>query len=112
MLHADFAYNVPCLTKIDGAKVRHGDYVNFDCGAEYFFYKGFNLMFEFNWLAGGDKKMDGLLMPATDITQVQISPGIGWSNDRIQTLLAYQRTIAGTNVDVNDSIIFTFVRVF
>lgn len=112
ILHADFAYNIPILTRIDGVKTRHGNYVTFDFGAEYFLPKGFNLMLEFNWLAGGDKKKDGELVPASDIHQVQAAPGIGWSNDKIQTLLAYQRTIAGTNVDVNDSIVFTFVLVF
>lgn len=112
ILHADFAYNIPMPTKIDGVKVRNGNYVSFDFGAEYFLPKNFNLMVEFNWLAGGDKKYDGELKPTSDIYQVQMAPGIGWSNDKIQTLLAYQRTIAGTNVDVNDSIIFTFVSVF
>lgn len=112
ILHADFAYNIPLFTSIDGVKVRNGDYVTFDFGAEYFLPKGFNLMLEFNWLDGGDKKTASELVPASDMHQLLMSPGIGWSNDKIQTLLAYQRTIAGSNVDVNDSIIFTFVLIF
>lgn len=112
ILHADFSYNMPILTKIDGVKTRNGNYVMCDFGAEYFFLKGFNLMFEFNWLAGGDDRLDGELKPASDMQQMIIAPGIGWSNDKIQTLLAYQRTIAGSNVDVNDSLVFTFVLVF
>lgn len=112
IFHADFAYNFPIETKVDGVNVKYGSYVYYDFGVEYFLPKGFNLMLECNWFQQGDSRYDGYLTPASDVGNMLICPGVGWSNDKIQTLLAYQRTIAGTNVDVNDSIVFTFIYTF
>ena len=112
VFHADFIYSFPILTKADGVKVRYGDYVNYDFGVEYFLPYGFNLMVECNGFIQGDRKADGQLVPASDAQYLNIAPGVGWSCDKIQMLLAYQRTLAGTNVDVSDSIIFTFVYTF
>ena len=112
VFHADFIYSFPILTKVDGVKTKYGDYINYDFGMEYFLPYGFNLMVECNGFIQGDRKSDGQLIPASDVQYLNIAPGIGWSCDKIQILLAYQRTLAGTNVDVNDSIIFTFVYTF
>jgi hypothetical protein len=112
VFHADFIYSIPMLTRVDGVKTRYGDYYNYDFGAEYFMTHGFNLMLEFNFFAQGDTEADGELIPASDEHYFNIAPGIGWSNDKIQTLLAYRRTVAGTNTDVNDSLIFTLVYTF
>jgi len=112
IIHADAIWNFPLLARIDGIKIQHGDYAKYDLGAEYFFYKGFNLVFEINALAQGDIKEDGDYIPDSNQRYLTITPGIGWSNNIIQTLLAYQRTIAGTNTDVNDSFIFTFACTF
>lgn len=111
-LHADSIYSFPQKVRIDGVKTRHGRYLNYDFGVEYFLPKGFNLMLEFNGFLQGDKKQDGVKTPASDIQYLNIAPGIGWSNAKIQTLLAYQRTLTGTNIDANDSVILTFVYTF
>jgi len=112
IIHADALWNFPLLARVDDVKTQYGDYAKYDLGAEYFFYKGFNLMFEINALVQGDRKEDGDYISDSNQRSLTICPGIGWSNDKIQMLLAYQRTIAGTNTDVNDSIIFTFAYTF
>lgn len=108
ILHADAMWTVSNIARVDGVKTRYGNYAKYDLGAEYFFYKGLNLMFEMNTLVQGDRKEGGSRIPGSEVRYLTISPGIGWSNSTIQTLFAYQRTIAGTNTDVNDSFIFTF----
>jgi len=112
IFHADFIYSFPIETRVDGVNAKYGSYVNYDFGVEYFLPKGFNLMLETNFFKQGDRRYDGYLVPASDAGYMLISPGIGWSDKKIQTLIAYQRTLAGTNVDVNDSLVFTFTYTF
>lgn len=112
IFHADTIYNFPQKVRIDGVKTNYGNYLNYDFAVEYFLPKGFNLMLECNGFLQGDKKEDGERIPASDIRYLTIAPGIGWSNKKIQTLLAYQRTLTGTNTDANDSIVFTFAYTF
>ncbi len=112
VLHADAIWNIPLLTRVDGVKTKYATYAKYDLGAEYFFHEGFNLMLEFNAFVQGDRKADGNYISDSNISYLNISPGFGRSNDKIQTLFAYQRTIAGTNTDVNDSFVFTFVYTF
>lgn len=110
--HADFIYSLPQERKIGAVKTRYGRYLNYDFGIEYFMAAGFNLMLEVNGFLQADKKQNGEKVSASEITYLNLSPGIGWSNQKIQTLLGYQRTLTGTNTDANDSIIFTFVYTF
>lgn len=112
IFHADFTYGFPIETRVGGVNVKYGSYVSYDFGAEYFLSKGFSLMLECNFFKQGDRRYDGYLLPASDVGQMLICPGIGWSDEKIQTLIAYQRTLAGTNADVNDSIVFTFIYTF
>jgi len=112
IFHADLIYTFPVYTRVNDIKTKYANYVNCDFAIEYFLPKGFNLMLETNWFGEGDRKADGIRIPASDINTLTISPGIGWSDKKIQTLLAYQRTLAGTNADVNDSIVFTFTYTF
>lgn len=112
VLHADTIYSFPQEVKIDGVKTRYARYLNYDFGIEYFLPKGFNLMLEFNGFLQGDKKEDGNKTPESDIKYLTVALGIGWSCAKIQTLLAYQRTLAGTNTDANDSLVLTFVYTF
>ena len=112
IIHADAIWNFPNVTRVDGVKTQYASYAKYDLGAEYFFYKGFNLMFEANATLQGDRREDGRRIPASDVNSLVISPGFGWSNDKIQTLFAYQQTIAGTNTDVNDSFVFTLIYTF
>lgn len=110
--HADGIYSFPQKVRINGVKTRYGRYLNYDFGVEYFLPKGFNLMLEFNGFLQGDKKEDGVKTPASDIQYFNVVSGVGWSCSKVQTLLAYQRSLTGTNTDANDSLILTFVYTF
>ena len=112
VIHADAIYSFPLERKLDGIKTKYGSYLNYDFGFEYFLPNGFNLMLEFNGFLQGDKKEDSEKIPASDVKYLTIAPGIGWSNEKIQTLLAYQRILTGTNTDANDSVVLTFVYAF
>jgi len=112
IFHADAVYSFPQGARIDGDKTRYANYFNYDFGVEYFLPKGFNFMFEVNNLLQGDKWVDGSRVPSSDIRYITICPGIGWSCDKIQFLLAYQRIVAGTNTDANDSVVLTGVYTF
>jgi len=111
-LHADAIYSIPQKVRVDGVSTRYANYLNYDFAVEYFLPKGFNLMFEENFLAQGNRRENGRTIPGSDVRSFIISPGIGWSCEKIQTLLAYQRVVAGTNIDANDSVVFTFVFSF
>lgn len=112
IFHADIAYGYPQLVRVDGVKTIYGRYLTWDFGVECFLPKGFNLMIEGNLLSQGDKWQDGDSVPSSDIKYFIMAPGIGWSNDKIQTLLAYQRVMTGTNTDTNHSVVFTLVYTF
>ncbi len=112
IFHADAVYNFSQQVHVDGVRTRYANYLNYDLGVEYFLPKGFNLMLEANGFLQGDKREDGARTSDSNINYLAIAPGIGWSNDKIQTLIAYQRVVAGTNTDANDSVVFTFVYTF
>ena len=112
IFHADAVYSFPQGARIDGDKTRYANYLNYDFGVEYFLPKGFNLMFEVNNLLQGDKWVDGGRVSSSDTRYLTVCPGIGWSNDKIQFLLAYQRMVWGINADANDSVILTGVYTF
>jgi hypothetical protein len=112
MVHGDAIVSFPQEVRVNGVKTQYADYLNYDVAIEYFLPKGFSLMMEFNGSVQGDQKDDGEKMPATDSSSLAFSPGIGWSNDRIQVLIVYQRTLSGTNADANDSAMVTFFYTF
>jgi hypothetical protein len=112
IFHADVIGNFPQQVRVNGDKTEYGNYINCDAAVEYFLPKGFNLMMEVNGLSQTDKKVNGQMVPDSDTGSLTLASGFGWSNDRIQTLIAYQRTLLGTNVDANDSIVVTFVYTF
>jgi hypothetical protein len=112
LVHADLIASFPQQVRVDGDKTQYGNYINCDVAVEYFLPKGFSLMMELNGLTQGDKRINGAMVPDSDTGSLTFAPGIGWSNDRIQTLIAYQRTLLGTNVAANDSIVATFVYTF
>ena len=113
ILHADAVYSFPQGgTRIDEVKTRYASYLNYDFGVEYFLPKGFNLLFEVNNFLQGDNWVDGAKVPSSDTRYLTVCPGIGWSNEKVQFLLAYQRTLWGVNADANDSVILTGVYTF
>jgi hypothetical protein len=69
-------------------------------------------MLEANGYLQGDTRQDGQRVPSTDSSYLTISPGIGWSCEKVQFLLAYQRVVAGINTDANDSVVLTGVYTF
>lgn len=112
VFHLDAIYSFPQERKIDSVKTKYGRYLNYDFGAEYFFAKNTNLMLEFNGFLQGDKTENGQKTPASNINYLNLATGIGWSNPKLQMLLAYQRSLVGINTDANDSVAFTLVRTF
>ena len=112
MVHADVIANFPQEVRVNGVKTQYADYFNYDAAVEYFLPKGFNLMMEVNGSNQGHQQDEGETRPGTDSSSLIFSPGIGWSNDRIQTLVAYQRTLLGKNTDANDTVMATFVYTF
>jgi hypothetical protein len=112
MIHADFIYSLPQPVNIDGVRTRYANYLNLDAGVEYFLPKGINLMFEANGFLQKDMQQDGQKIVSTAVNYLTLSPGIGWSCDKMQLLLAYQRVVLGTNTDANDSVVLTGVYTF
>ena len=112
VLHGDLTYTVPQKVNIDGITSHAAPYANYDFAVEYILPKGFNLMAELNGVCQGDRKEFGKNVPASDSSSLVFAPGVGWSNDKIQMLVAYQRTLCGTNVDANDSVVFTIMHTF
>jgi len=112
IFHADAIYSFPQQVFVDGVKTRYANYLNYDFGAEYILSKGFNLMFEADGFLQGDKRENGARTPGSDVNYFTIVPGIGWSNDKSQALIAYQRILTGANTDANDSVVATFVYTF
>lgn len=112
ILHADAIFSFPQKVMIDGIKTRYASYTNYDFGVEYFLPNGFNLALEANGYLQADIWQDGQKTVSTSVNYLTVSPGIGWSNDLIQILLAYQRVVIGTNTDANDSVVLTGVFTF
>jgi hypothetical protein len=112
VLHFDLIYSFPIERKIDGTKTQYAGYLNYDFGVEYFLPKGFNLLLELNGYAQGDQEENDTKVPSSDSQSLTIAAGVGWSNEKAQALLVYQRTLAGTNSDANDSAVLTLVYGF
>jgi len=112
ILHLDAIYSFTNQVRVDGVTTKYGEYLNYDIGLEYFLSGGFNLMLEFNGYLQDDKRQDGKSVPDSDVSSFAVSPGIGWSNDKIQMLLAYQRTLTGVNADAGEGVVLTFVYAF
>lgn len=112
ILHADFIYSIPRRTTIDGVSTDYADYINMDYAVECILPKGFSLQLETNYFWQGDQKTNGVLAPGTDTGSLLLVPGIGWSCEKVKALFCYQRTIAGTNTNVNDSFAFMLTYTF
>lgn len=112
IFHADAIFSFPQKVMIDGVKTKYASYANYDFGIEYFLPKGFNLILEANGYLQGDMRQDGQRSVSTATNYLTISPGIGWSCDKVQFLMAYQRVVLGSNTDANDSVVLTGVYTF
>lgn len=112
LFHADAIISFPREARVDGVNTRYGRYANYDFGFEYFLEHGLSIMLEWNGFLQEDKSQNGNHIAASDASYLVVAPGIGWSNNKIQALLAYQRTLVGTNTDANDNVVFTCVYSF
>ncbi len=112
LIHADLAYNVPMEVKVDGVDTLYGQYLNYDFGVEWIFTKGWNLMLETNGVLQGNRKEEGHTITNSGVNTLLVTPAFGWSNEKIQTLIGYQRVVAGTNTDANDSLVLTAIFTF
>jgi len=112
LIHADLIGNFPQRVDVDGEQTRYGNYINCGAAVEYFLPKGFNLMMELNNLSQADKRVNGAMAPDSGTGSLTLGSGVGWSNDKIQMLIGYQRTLLGTNTDANDSVVATFIYTF
>lgn len=109
MLHAEAIYNIPLERTIDGIETRFGNYLNYDTGFEYFLPQGWNLLVELNGMVQGKTKLAGGTISGTDSSVLAGAAGAGWSNDTVQMLAAWLRTLTGKNTDAVDSVVFTVV---
>ncbi len=112
ILHADASISFPLETVADGATVRYGSYVNYDLGVEYVMRRGFNLLLEANGILQNDTVQEGATVADSRSSSLLLAPGIGWSNDTVQTLLGCQRVVSGTNTDAYDAVVCTLVYSF
>jgi hypothetical protein len=112
LLHADFTSTLPSEVTVDNVKTEYGNYINYDLGVEYFLPKGFNLLLEMNGFWQDRSKLDGVLTDDTDSKYLLLVPGVGWSNEKIQTLVAYQFSVSGKNTNATDSLVLTMVYTF
>jgi hypothetical protein len=112
IFHTAVTYSFPQRVRINGVKTWYANYLNCDLAAEYFLPWGFNFMVEANAFFQGDIKEDGVRIPNSRIQYLMITPAIGWSCDKLQILLGYQRIVMGRNTDANDSFVLTAVYTF
>ena len=112
ILYFDTIYSFPQNVSIDDDTTRYGNFLNIDGAVEYFLPKGFNLLLEVNGFLQGDRRQAGSRAPATDVKYLTIIPGLGWSCEQLQVVLAYQRVAVGANTNANDSVILTFMHTF
>jgi hypothetical protein len=103
-LHADTLLALPIETTLDGVRTDYGDYFLYDFGVEWFLPKGLNILAEFNGTSQRDRADDGARIDDSGLKSFTLSTGVGWSGKRFQTLLAYQRTLLGKNVDAVDGL--------
>jgi len=112
MVYADLIGSFPQSVDINGNRTHYSNYINGDAAIEYFLPKGFNVMMELNNLSQGDKRVNGAMVPDSNVRSLSLAPGVGWSNDRIQMLIEYQRTMWGVNQFASDTMAITFTYAF
>ena len=112
IIHADVIVDQPLKVDVDNVPTKYGAYVNSDVGIEYFICKGWNLLFEANSFYQGKTDLDGAKIDDSNSEYLMLTPGIGWSTDKVQTLLAYQSIVSGKNTDATEALVLTMVYTF
>ncbi len=112
ILYANLICTVPLKATVDQVSTKYGAYWNYDAGMEIFIGHGFNILLEGNGFAQGKTEVEGAAAEDTNISYMIFGPGIGWSNDQVQALIALQTTTSGKNTDAANSWVFTFIYNF
>ncbi len=112
ILHGDLSVFHPFKATVDSVKIQYGNYVNYDLAAEYFLNNGINFMAELNGLWQGKEEDDGVTIDETDVTYLQLAPGIGYGNEKFAALLAYQLPLSGKNTVINETWVLNFLFSF
>lgn len=113
LFHLDLLFaNIPSPVRIDGVKTEFSDLYTVNGAVEWVFYKNFNLLGELLWQRQGDKRRNGDWAPSTAQSALIFSTGIGYSRKSWQVLVGYERTLAGQNVNANDTIAATALMQF
>lgn len=112
IVHADLIYSIPLKATVDQVPTQDGAYWNYDVGVECFLGNGFNILLEGNGFAQGKTEADGAIVDETNSSYFVFGPGIGWSSDQVQTLIALQTTTSGKNTDAVNSLVFTLIYNF
>jgi hypothetical protein len=111
IFHADLWYSWPLERTVDGVKTRYGDYVNWNAAVEIPFWKEkLAYMLEFNGGHQANNQENGIEIGASRMKSIVLCTGMELNvSDKVQLLLAYQRTLWGTNADAYDSVVGTLV---
>lgn len=112
LLHAGLLYTISAPCKIDNVKTRYGDKFEYNIATEVVIYEQFNWMMEFNGVLQNDTSVDGHRLEDSQIQGLIMGTGFGYSTEKWQILLGYQRTLIGENADANDSFALTFLLCF
>lgn len=112
IVHVDAGISQPLKVDIDNITTKYGTYLNGDVGMECFIWQGLNLLFEANGFYQGKTELDGTKIDDSNSEYLMLTPGIGWSNDQVQTLLAYQRIVSGKNTGASTALVLTLVYTF
>ena len=60
----------------------------------------------------GQTSFDGVLDEESDSKYLMLAAGFGWSNENVQTLLEYQVTVSGKNINATDTLLLTLIYTF
>ena len=112
ILHADLSVFHPFKTTVDSVKVQYGNWVTYDLAAEYFLVNGVNFLAELNGFWQGKEKDDGVTVDESDVTYLQLAPGLGYGYENYAVSLVYQLPLAGKNTLINETWVLNFLYSF
>lgn len=111
--HLDLLYaNSPQPVRINGIKTKFSDTYTVNGAFEWMITEKIDIMSELNWQTQGDRKLDGEWAADSGKASLLWAIGIGYSEKNWQALFGYIRTLAGENVDANDTIGITVAVTF
>jgi hypothetical protein len=112
MLHGDLSIFHPFKATIDEVQVQYGNWVTYDLAGEYFLENGISFLMELNGFWQGKEEDDDVTIDETDVTYLQLAPGIGYTYKSFTTSLLYQLPLSGKNALINETWILNFLVSF